>query len=347
MPQPEIRPRIAAVVVNYNYEKYVAEAVDSLLAQSTSFDEILVVDDGSTDGSVEVLRSFGSRIQLIEKENGGQLSAAWTALASTDCDYLYVLDSDDVASPRLLETVAPHLATRPVKVQFQLHSMDEHGTAIDSIFPTFAPGYSQAEMIEDNTVLGFYVCPPTSGNVFRTDYLRGLASESLNEREAYDGVPAQVAPYFGPIVSLNTPLVRYRVHSQSDSQWGRPTPALLRSEMARFTSRWEESNAVLASRGYPRVPSGRSVFQLEHQLMIDALEGRRVPVSTVLQYIRLVARSGLSRSQRLAFSGWAALLLVPPRRRAASLVLSRRSSAGRSRFVQRIVRLARSTRTVS
>src|SRR4051812_15337721 len=99
---PSVHRSIAAVVVNYNYEKYVAAAVQSVLNQTMPFDEVIVVDDGSTDGSLQVLRPFADRVRVIAKQNGGPLSAAWVAVAETTSDYLYVLDADDLADPDLV-----------------------------------------------------------------------------------------------------------------------------------------------------------------------------------------------------------------------------------------------------
>jgi glycosyltransferase involved in cell wall biosynthesis len=68
---------ISVIVSSYNYERYLAEALDSVLAQTLAPLEVIVVDDGSTDGSVELLRSrYGNepRVRVFQQANGGQLS---------------------------------------------------------------------------------------------------------------------------------------------------------------------------------------------------------------------------------------------------------------------------------
>lgn len=335
------RPTVAALVVNYNYERFVGQAIESVLSQKMPFDEVLVVDDGSTDGSVGTIESYDDRVRLLRRQNGGQLSAVLEGAASLSTDYVYVMDSDDLATPDLHGTVQPLLAWAPVKVQFQLHAMDEVGRPLDSIFPTYAPDYGRSEALRDNEYLGFSACPPTSANVFRVDFLRDLLGAGLNGRDFVDGVPAQIAPYFGGISSINEPLARYRVHGGSDSQWGSPTPALLRKELRRFDDRWQEGRRYLASRGQVISAPVRSAYVTEREIMIAVLSGRRAPLRSVHSYTRSVAASSTVGLQKIAFLAWAGLVLVTPSRTALHLVVARRSSRKRGPWMTAAVRLAR------
>jgi glycosyltransferase involved in cell wall biosynthesis len=79
----------------YNREKYVRQAIDSALSQTFTDHELLVVDDGSTDGSAEVLESYGNRIRLIRQPNQGPEVARNRALALARGEYIVGLDSDD------------------------------------------------------------------------------------------------------------------------------------------------------------------------------------------------------------------------------------------------------------
>jgi glycosyltransferase involved in cell wall biosynthesis len=329
------------VVVNYNYARFLDHAVRSVLDQSMPFDQVIVVDDGSTDDSADVLRKYEGDLQLITKANGGPLSAAWAAVAATDCDYFYLLDADDSAAPDLVEVVRPLLADDPLKVQFQLRSMNVDGDAIDSVFPSYREGYSSERMRDDNERLGFYVCAPTSGNVFKTDYLRFLTTMGLDEREAYDGVPAQLAPYFGEIVSMNRPLAHYRVHETSLSAWSAPTPALMKRELERYENRWEQVLRVLANEGIEGPDPARSAFVTERELMSETLEGRRPRLSVSALYATTILRSGRSLPQRIAFAMWGVAMAVLPRGMAVDLVKSKRAVGKRGRITSLIARAAR------
>ena len=93
------------LINSYNYLSYVGEAVESALQQTRPFDQILVVDDGSTDGSRQILEHrYGSapRVQIIGKENGGQLSCFNAAIPHVAGDVLFFLDADDRFRPSYL-----------------------------------------------------------------------------------------------------------------------------------------------------------------------------------------------------------------------------------------------------
>jgi glycosyltransferase involved in cell wall biosynthesis len=91
-------PTFSVVVTNYNYRQFIAEAVDGALAQTLAPLEVIVVDDGSTDGSPDYLRErYGSdsRVKLVCGKNGGQLAAFQRGLAAVCGDIVCFLDADD------------------------------------------------------------------------------------------------------------------------------------------------------------------------------------------------------------------------------------------------------------
>jgi hypothetical protein len=333
------RPGLAAVVLNYNYGQYIREAVDSLLAQDTPFDEILVVDDGSTDDSAAVLDALPEIVRVIRKENGGQLSAAVAALPLIWSEYVYFLDADDRALPHLVTQVSGVLPSGPVKVQFPLQAVTGELEPTGSVFPTFPAGYDSAGMRQDNAVLGFYVCPPTSGNVYRRENLVKLPLSELDQRDFIDGPPTLVQPYLGAVVSLPAPLAQYRLHDRNHSSWPRPTVEQLESEISWFTRRWHEASAVLGVDA-PFQPSRAPAYVLERELMARALAGRPVRRSAVA-LVRRMAGSGLPAVHKLALSVWALSLVLPSASWRRSAVDRRRSPAERSRVLRTAVSAAR------
>jgi glycosyltransferase involved in cell wall biosynthesis len=95
------------LINNFNYGRYVVEAVKSALGQTRKFDQILVIDDGSTDGSLSVLeKQFGRDpvIQIVGKENGGQLSCFNAAMPLVSGDVVFFLDADDRYRQTYLES---------------------------------------------------------------------------------------------------------------------------------------------------------------------------------------------------------------------------------------------------
>jgi glycosyltransferase involved in cell wall biosynthesis len=98
--------RTTCLVNSYNYRHFVFEAVDSVLSQSSPIDQIVVVDDGSTDGSVDALRDrYGdeSRVEIVSKPNGGQLSCFEAGVELATGDVVFFLDADDVWEPSYVQ----------------------------------------------------------------------------------------------------------------------------------------------------------------------------------------------------------------------------------------------------
>ena len=99
---------VSVIVSSYNYEAYVVDAVRSALEQRHAPDQVIVVDDGSTDRSVAVLQAAFAdepRVRLLTQANGGQM-AAWTrGLGHATGDIIAFLDSDDLWDPGYLERV--------------------------------------------------------------------------------------------------------------------------------------------------------------------------------------------------------------------------------------------------
>src|SRR5690242_13648165 len=91
---------LASVVVNnYNYARFLPEAIDSALDQTWAETEVIVVDDGSSDRSREIIAGYGDRIVRVFKENGGQNSALNAGFSRSRGDVILFLDSDDALLP--------------------------------------------------------------------------------------------------------------------------------------------------------------------------------------------------------------------------------------------------------
>lgn len=86
---------VSVIIPNYNYAEYLQESIDSVLHQDYSSIEIIVVDDGSTDNSREILKSYGSRIRVIEISNSGAPTARNFGLMNAHGLYIAYLDADD------------------------------------------------------------------------------------------------------------------------------------------------------------------------------------------------------------------------------------------------------------
>jgi glycosyltransferase involved in cell wall biosynthesis len=114
--------RSICVINNYNYAKYLAECIDSALRQVAPFDKILIIDDGSTDNSRDVIEKYArenTTIQTIFKENKGQLSCFNMAAQHIEADdFVFLLDSDDVFPPDYTQLMLEQKALHPADLYF-------------------------------------------------------------------------------------------------------------------------------------------------------------------------------------------------------------------------------------
>ena len=104
-----MQPTISVIIPVYNTEKYIADAVNSVLAQNYPDLEIIVVNDGSTDGTLDVLKSFDDKITIINQENQGQSVARNVGIQQSHGSIIGFLDADDVWTSDHIEVLLPYM----------------------------------------------------------------------------------------------------------------------------------------------------------------------------------------------------------------------------------------------
>lgn len=135
-------PKVTVVVPIYNVEAYVRKCVDSILAQSFSDFELILVDDGSTDGCGDICDSYAKkdgRIRVIHQKNTGLGGARNTGMKASAGEYILFVDSDDSIGPKTLEVTCGKAAESDADmVIFGYQSEDENGQALQ-VFLDSAP----------------------------------------------------------------------------------------------------------------------------------------------------------------------------------------------------------------
>ena len=140
---------ICAIIPTFNRPFMLCECIDSILAQTHPVDEIIVVNDGSTDDTIDVVQSYGDRLTLINKGNGGKSSALNLGLKHCKSDYIWICDDDDLAAPDGVK----HLADA-------LDSNDDAGFAFGTyqVFRKDETGYSYSEIVNPGVELEPNIC---------------------------------------------------------------------------------------------------------------------------------------------------------------------------------------------
>jgi len=217
----EFEPLVSVIIDNFNYARFLRAAIDSALAQSYARVEVIVVDDGSTDNSRDVISSYGDKIATIFKANAGHASAFNAGFRASRGSIVMFLDADDALLPTAVEEVVRAWHPGTTQVQFVLAYIDADGHALGAIVP-----YSPAQMLDGDiraSILdaGGYVGVPTSGNAFARAVLDRILPLSESQwRQAADTSLEIIAPFLGDVVSLRKTLGCYRVHEANHGMLG-------------------------------------------------------------------------------------------------------------------------------
>lgn len=160
--------KISVIIPTYNRKNFVVEAIRSVLQQEPKNYEIIVVDDGSTDGTADLLRSLDLPVRIIEQENGGVSKARNNGIKHAQGEYICLLDSDDLWLAGILQQQSDYLDSHPEvglvytdqftetnkvqgpKTKFQImQATDEQKTKFDkpNLIVPQAPIHTSATMI--------------------------------------------------------------------------------------------------------------------------------------------------------------------------------------------------------
>jgi hypothetical protein len=327
-------PRVAIVIDNYNYARFLAEAVASALVQTAEAAEVIVVDDGSTDDSRRVIASYGDRIRPIFKTNGGQASALNAGFAASTADVILFLDSDDRLHPGAVAAVTEAFRRRPVaaKAHYRLRVVDANGRHTGA----FSPPHGRS--LPDGDVRGAVLrapddlpYPPLSGNAFSRAVLQQvmpIPEEAF--RILADVYLLTVAPLYGPVCAITSIGGDYRRHGDNRHGAGGSDVRQMQRIVAHATSAHTAllEHAARAGLG-TEASDARDVLAVTYQAQ-RLLSMKLSPADHPLPADRpraaarcgvraALRRSDLSRRRRLVYAMWFAAVLVAPRAVARAL----------------------------
>ncbi len=214
---------LASIIISsYNYGRFLPQAIDSALSQTYPYTEVIVVDDGSTDSSREIISGYGKRIIPVLKENGGQASAFNAGFRVSRGDVIFFLDSDDMLLPTAVQQVIPLFDAAVIKVHWPLWEVDDQGRKTGRHLPSHAPidGLPEGDLREVVMQGGpaSYAWPPTSGNAWARGFLERILPMPEDEyRVAPDLYLCALAPVLGPIKGFEEPLGCWRTHGKNNS----------------------------------------------------------------------------------------------------------------------------------
>jgi len=204
-------PLVSVILTSYNYAPYLRQAVDSVLGQTYENFELFAVDDGSTDGSPQVLESYSDpRMHVICQKNGGQASAWNRAYLQSKGELILFLDSDDWWEPAKIERmVAIHLAMQRGYAVLQ-HDLTVFRDGNEYPYRRILPSGDCLSEMRQTGRISFFV---TSSGI---GIPRWVAEKVFPVPEALrispDAFLTRAAFVFGPVMSIPESLGHLRLH---------------------------------------------------------------------------------------------------------------------------------------
>ena len=276
---------VSVVISNYNYAKYLPEALDSVLGQSHPATEIIVVDDGSTDNSAEILNVYAQKhavIRPVFQKNGGQGRAMNVGISQSTGDAVLFMDSDDTWYPDKIKFILPLLD----ECGFVQHNL----SCGDKLYRSFLISQDHRRYMLEFGMFDFFV--PTSGLCLRRDVVEKIfpLPEDDSLRICADAYITRLALYYSPLATVQNSLGVYRIHgennwvgSRNSKQEQDKIPNIIRLINKRLEARGEQSiplernwiwygeNATEIDRSFTVLKELKA--QPDHEIPATALEG--------------------------------------------------------------------------
>lgn len=218
-----IQPLVSVVMCTYNAERFIAEAISSILSQSYLNFEFIIWDDGSTDSTRSIVESFNNdRIRYFYHENTGLGMALRLACAQVKGKYIARMDSDDISFPERLDKEVRFLETHKdyVLVSSAVYEIDEDGNEIRRTFPCSDDNVLKGILKESVSMI---VHPMV---MMRTDAYEN-AGGYLPIRKSQDVLFWSRLAKQGKFYNLALPLGKYRIVSSSLDHSKNPYKPLL------------------------------------------------------------------------------------------------------------------------
>ena len=209
-------PRVSVIINNYNYGLFLREAIDSALNQTYSHTKVIVVDDGSTDDSREIIASYRDRIISVLKKNGGQASAFNAGFAVSQGDIICFLDADDIFMPdKVAEIVEIFRCQQDIGWCFHSLSLLDNNT---KLFIKQSKKYSSGECdfrVRIKRAKLPYIHTATSGLCFTRPLLQRILPMPEDIAIASDNYLKFAVAALSKGFFLNKELVLQRIHGNN------------------------------------------------------------------------------------------------------------------------------------
>lgn len=212
------KPTISVIVPVYNSEQFLASVLESVLAQTSPANEIIVVDDGSTDGSADIIATYGERVRTLRQTNQGQGVARNRGAEASTGSLLAFIDSDDLWDSNKLAIQVALLERFPqaVATYCDYRTIDGHGAVTQTTSAVGTPRPSGNAL--QQLLIGNCVGSPSVVLVRREAFFQAGGFNEKHSRAAEDYALWLALAVIGPIIYSPDTLVSYRRHAAQTTQ---------------------------------------------------------------------------------------------------------------------------------
>ncbi|PSF38680.1 glucosyl transferase [Aphanothece hegewaldii CCALA 016] len=279
-------PLISVIITNYNYGHFLAQAIESVLHQTYRNFELIVVDDGSTDDSFEVIKNYEESLIAIYQKNAGQGAAFNSGIAKAKGDIICFLDADDYFRKDKLEKVVIAFQKHPewVQISHSWISVNQDNQVIGRGGKTLNKGNVQNLLLKK----GRYAMGITSALAYRRAVLQQVLPvstklfqvEGKTFTESADTYLTTTIPFYGKVGCIKEPLMFYRMHGKN---------VRAHCDQISYLIREHENMAAFINEAANQVGLNKS-FKVEKDVdyrSLKAIEQNGVPLTEILNIIRL------------------------------------------------------------
>jgi glycosyltransferase involved in cell wall biosynthesis len=338
---------VSIIITNYNYQRYLGASISSALAIDWPRTEVIVVDDGSTDRSRDIIDGFVPKgVKTFYIANRGQARAAAYGFSQSRGDWIVFLDSDDVLEPSLIQEGAKVMRPGWSMIQFQMRIIDGLGNSAGRYFPTYRTSTTPKSIRSWAAATASYPVAPTSGNILARSFLERIFPLKDGMDSAIDTYFISTAPFLGDVITINKPMVSYRIHANNVSAQHALDVAKIAHDLRRHIASSRYSSDVAAANGTIVSPNRwrYSFYNAGLRLASLRLSPAQHPIEndTLMQCIGDAFRSftkpqGLSALRHTAMLIWLIGVALAPVSFARMLVAWRFALDSRPRAVQRLI----------
>ena len=339
---------LSVIICNYNYERFVAAAIESALAIDWPQVEIIVVDDGSTDNSRAVIDTFVPKgIVAIYGENKGQVGAAAEGYRVCRGQWILFLDSDDFVDRSIMREAAAVMKPGWSMVQFQMAVVDEFGKSSGHFFPKYRDDVTPQMIRHWISETDAYPTPPTSGNILSREFLDKIYPFEEDMDRAIDSYFLSTAPLLGDVLTVNKPCVSYRHHQSNRGAQSKFNISKVQADLKRHCTRCSYGTRMALKYGAV-VDADRwrySFYNLAMRIASLRLapDSHPLEADTVLKCLgdwtkSLSKDQGMSTARHATMALWILSVALAPRAISQPLVSWRFAPTSRPQLLKTLIR---------